>query len=272
MVFLRPSESTRVAWTRSPFSFSQSSRPSWEKDSAADISAVIVDQAIAHAGPTRMPGAESGKLYDISHIDFDKLKAEFAKNPNKNTAVQSLKDAIDRKLQRMIQQNPLRMDFYKRYAAIIADYNRETDRVTIEKTFDELVKLVGEMGEEDQRAVREGLDEENLAVFDVLVASKGDALDRRTRNRVKEVARELLDKVKAELAKLDHWKDKRQTQAQVRQLIYDYLYSEETGLPVDAYTDDEVKELAEVVYLHVYEQYETAANSVYSDAGNGVPA
>ena len=219
-----------------------------------------------------MPGAESGKLYDISHIDFDKLKAEFAKNPNKNTAVQSLKNAIDRKLQRMIQQNPLRMDFYKRYAAIIADYNRETDRVTIEKTFDELVKLVGEMGEEDQRAVREGLDEENLAVFDVLVASKGDALDRRTRNRVKEVARELLDKVKAELAKLDHWKDKRQTQAQVRQLIYDYLYSEETGLPVDAYTDDEGKELAEVVYLHVYEQYETAANSVYSDAGNGVPA
>jgi type I restriction enzyme R subunit len=243
-----------------------------DNKAAADISAVmmalhgIVDQAVSHAGATRMPGAESGKLFDISHIDFDKLKAEFAKNPNKNTAVQSLKDAIDRKLQRMIQQNPLRMDFYKRYAAIIAEYNRETDRVTIEKTFEELVKLVGEMGEEDQRAVREGLDEENLAVFDVLVESKGDALDTRTRNRVKEVARELLDKVKAELAKLDHWKEKRQTQAQVKQLIYDYLYSEETGLPVDAYTDDEVKELAEVVYLHVYEQYETAANSVYAPA------
>ena len=93
---------------------------------------------------------------------------------------------------------------------------------------------------------------------------KGDALDERTRNRVKEVARDLLDAVKAELAKLDHWKDKRQTQAQVRQLIYNYLYSDQTGLPVDAYTEEEVEELAEVVYLHVYEQYETAEDSVYT--------
>ncbi|MCB9759142.1 MAG: type I restriction endonuclease subunit R [Alphaproteobacteria bacterium] len=242
----------------------------------ADISAVmmalhgVVSDAITHAGPTRMPGAESGKVYDISHIDFDRLKAEFAKNPNKNTAVQSLKEAIDRKLQRMVQQNPLRTDFYTRYMAIIAEYNRETDRVTIEKTFDELVRLVGEMGEEDQRAVREGLDEENLAVFDRLVASKGDTLDTRTRNRVKEVARQLLDAVKAELAKLEHWKEKRQTQAQVKRLIYDYLYSEETGLPVEAYSEAEVEELAEVVYLHVYEQYESAANSVYSDEDGGV--
>lgn len=245
-----------------------------DNKAAADISGVmmalhgVVDQAITHEGPTRLPGAQSGKLFDISHIDFDKLKAEFGANPNKNTAVQSLKDAIEKKLRRMIAQNPLRTDFYKRYMAIIADYNRETDRVTIEKTFEELVKLVGEMGEEDQRAVREGLDEENLAVFDVLVEKKDD-LDTRIRNRVKKVARELLDAVKAELAKLDHWKEKRQTQAQVKQLIYDCLYSEDTGLPVDAYSDEEVKELAEVVYLHVYQQYETADESVYAMAANG---
>ena len=244
-----------------------------DNKAAADISAVmmalhgIVDQAITHAGPTRVPGAQSGKLYDISHIDFDKLKAEFAKNPNKNTAVQSLKDAIDRKLQSMIRQNSLRMDFYKRYAEIIAEYNRETDRVTIEKTFEELVKLVGAMGEEDQRAVREGLDEEDLAVFDVLVERKADELDTWTRNRVKEIAQELLAKVKAELAKLDHWKEKVQTRAQVRNLIRDYLYAEETGLPVDNYSADEVEELVNVVYLHVYEQYETAANSAYSGRG-----
>ena len=245
---------------------------------AADISEVmmalhgIVDEAITHAGPTRMPGAQSGKLFDISHIDFDKLKAEFTKNPNKNTAVQSLKDAIERKLRRMIQQNPLRTDFHKRYTAIIAAYNRETDRVTIEKTFDELVKLVGQLGEEDQRAVREGIDEEHLAVFDVLVASKAEALDTRTRNRVKEVACKLLDAVKEELAKLDHWKEKRQTQARVKKLIFDYLYADETGLPVDAYTEEDVHDLAEVVYLHVYEQYETAANNVYSPNEEAVSA
>jgi len=61
----------------------------------------------------------------------------------------------------------------------------------------------------------------------------------------------------------------RQTQAQVKQLIYDYLYDEATGLPVDAYSDDEVKELAEVVYLHVYQQYETADHNVYVQQGVG---
>ncbi len=231
-----------------------------DNKAAADISAVlmalhgIVDGAVAHAGPARTPGADSGKVYDISHIDFEKLRAEFEKNPNQNTAVMSLKDAVDRKLARMVRQNPMRMDFYRRYLEIVADYNRETDRVTIEQTFERLVKLVGALSEEEQRAVREGLDETNLAVFDLLVASKAESLDTRTRNRVKEVARELLDRVEEELAKLDNWTEKRQTQAQVRQLIYDYLWDEKTGLPVDAYSEDEVEALAGVVYLHVLEQ------------------
>lgn len=237
-----------------------------ENKAEADISTVmmalhgIVASAIAHAGPTRLPGSDSGKVYDITSIDFEKLRAEFKKNPNKNTTVQSIKDAVEKKLQRMIAQNPMRMDFYKRYVAIIADYNRETDRVSIEKTFEELVKLVGDLSSEEQRSVREGLDEEHLAVFDVLVASKDAAMDTRTRNRVKEVARNLLDAVKCELVKLDHWKDKRQTQAQVRQLIFNHLYSDETGLPVDAYTEEEVTQLAEVVFLHVYQQYQSGTS------------
>ncbi|TDP63613.1 type I restriction endonuclease subunit R [Bradymonas sediminis] len=245
-----------------------------DNKAAADISEVmmalhgIVGESITHAGATRMPGAKSGKVYDISHIDFDRLKSEFSKNSNKNTAVQSLKDAIDKRLQRMIAQNPLRTDFYKRYSAIIADYNRETDRVTIEETFEELVKLVGEMGKEEQRAMREDLDEENLAVFDVLIKQKDD-LDTRTRNRVKEIARDLLDLIKSKLGELDHWKEKRQTQAQVKSLIYDYLYSEETGLPIDAYTEEDVQSLAEVVYLHVYRQYESADENVYASVANG---
>ncbi len=235
---------------------------------AADISAVmqelhsIVSDHVKHQSVTRIPGADSGKVYDISHIDFDKLKAEFEKNPNKNTTVQSVKDAVDQKLRRMVRQNPTRMDFYKRFQAIIAEYNRETDRVTIEKTFEELVKFVGDLSLEDQRAVREGLDEEILPVFDVLVQRK--ELDSRTRNRVKAVAAALLDAIKAELANLDHWKAKRKTQAQVRLRILDLLYDENTGLPVDVYTDEEVKQLAKVVYLHVYEQYETATNNVYA--------
>jgi hypothetical protein len=35
----------------------------------------------------------------------------------------------------MLARNPLRMDYYKKYQEIIADYNREKDRVTVEETF-----------------------------------------------------------------------------------------------------------------------------------------
>jgi type I restriction enzyme, R subunit len=37
----------------------------------------------------------------------------------------------------------------------VADYNREKDRVTIEKTFEALLKLVQNLTEEETRAIRE---------------------------------------------------------------------------------------------------------------------
>jgi hypothetical protein len=33
----------------------------------------------------------------------------------------------------MVQFNPQRMDYYKRYSEIVADYNREKDRVRLKK-------------------------------------------------------------------------------------------------------------------------------------------
>ncbi len=63
------------------------------------------------------------------------------RSQNKNTTVANLKDAIEKRLDRMIQQNPLRTDFQEHYEKIIAEYNSEKDRATIEKTFEELMKL-----------------------------------------------------------------------------------------------------------------------------------
>ena len=44
----------------------------------------------------------------------------------------------------MLARNPLRMDYYKKYQEIVADYNREKDRVTIEETFARLVNSLDE--------------------------------------------------------------------------------------------------------------------------------
>jgi len=37
-----------------------------------------------------------------------------------------------------LARNPMPMDYYKKYQDIIADYNREKDRVTVEETFAKL--------------------------------------------------------------------------------------------------------------------------------------
>ncbi|MBD3610951.1 MAG: type I restriction endonuclease subunit R, partial [Hydrogenovibrio crunogenus] len=136
----------------------------------ADISHIIkelhliVDESI----DVTMSGSEDSHLYDISKIDFEKLKQEFARSDKKQTVVANLKDAIAQKLADMLKQNPSRTDFQKRYEEIVDEYNNEKDRVTIEKTFEALMILEGELTEEQERAVRENLDEESLVVFELL--------------------------------------------------------------------------------------------------------
>ena len=55
---------------------------------------------------------------DLSKLDFKNLK-KFLRKKVMNKSVFDLKDAIDKKLKRMIQKNPERADFYKKYIKII---------------------------------------------------------------------------------------------------------------------------------------------------------
>ena len=71
----------------------------------ADISNIIrefhavVDEAIVPR--TGEAGPESSVTYDISRIDFDRLRKEFERSPGKHTTVQNLKHAIEQRLARM---------------------------------------------------------------------------------------------------------------------------------------------------------------------------
>ena len=56
------------------------------------------------------------------------------------------------------------MDYQRKYEEIVADYNREKDRDTIEETFRRLVELVNSLDEEQKRAAKEGLSEDELAL------------------------------------------------------------------------------------------------------------
>lgn len=233
---------------------------------AADITDIIrklhqvVDEAI-ETQPDRV--GEETEAYDISKIDFDRLRQEFERSPIKKTTVQNLKTVIEQRLQRLLQQNPLRTDFQQHYESIVAEYNREKDRVTIEKTFEELLRFMEGMSEEESRAVREGLDEESLAIFDLL---KKPELSANEIKQIKSVAVELLKVLKAEKLRVDHWEDKEATRDAVRLVIRDFLWSELSGLPVNQYAENEVQSRAEEVYRHVYRVYPTLPSPFYSPA------
>ncbi len=221
----------------------------------------VVDQAI-RVQPNRV--AEEPAPYDISKIDFDRLRKEFERSPKKNTTVQNLRQAVEKRLQRLLLQNPLRTDFQQHYEQIVSEYNREKDRVTIEKTFEALFKFDQELDEEARRAVREELDEESLAIFDLLRKPDLSASDIK---RIKAVAVKLLEKLKAEKLRVDHWRDKEATRDSVRVAIRDYLWDETTGLPVDAFAEQDVEARAEEVFRHIYRAYPTVPSPYFSAHG-----
>lgn len=229
----------------------------------ADISAIIRElHYIVDATITTVttPTVCEGGLFDISKIDFDRLRQEFERSSGKNSTVQYLKTAIDQRLARMIQQNPLRTDFHKHYQEIIAAYNSEKDRATIERTFEELMKFVTALDEEEHRAIREGLDEESLAMFDLLIKPE---LSKNEREQIKRVAKDLLETLKAEKLQIENWPEKEATRSAIRVTIRDFLYNEATGLPVSFYSDEEVETKTDLIYQNVFMQYRGYGAQVY---------
>ena len=229
----------------------------------ADITDIIrqfhhlVDAAI-EVIPSQL--SEASEPFDISKIDFERLRKEFERSRIKRSAVQNLSQAIENKLRRLMERNPLRTDFQRHYEEIVKAYNQEKDRPSIEKSFEELVRLVQELDEEESRAVREGLTEESLAIFDLL---KKEELTPKERGRIKRVAKELLETLKAEKLRIDHWQEKESTRDAVRAEIRNFLWSDDTGLPVECYTEAEVQERAEEIFRHVYRAYPVVPSPFY---------
>ncbi|MGB3405073.1 MAG: type I restriction enzyme endonuclease domain-containing protein [Microcoleaceae cyanobacterium] len=205
---------------------------------------------------------EDGELYDISQIDFERLKVEFQKSPTPRTTVQNLKQAVEQKLRRMLNQNISRTDYQKYYEEIVNRYNQDKDRLVIEQTFEQLLKFIQSLDEETQRATREGLSEEALAIFDLL---KKPDLPSADIKRIKEAASGLLQILKEEIRQLDQWYDKESTRDQIKTRIYDFLYNDETGLPVESYQENEVQEKTNIIFLHLMQVYKIIPSPYYED-------
>ncbi|MBR0226687.1 MAG: type I restriction endonuclease subunit R, partial [Thermoguttaceae bacterium] len=189
------------------------------------------------------------RRFDISAIDFDLLRREFAKVKKRNLMMKDLEEVIQQKLNALILTNPRRIDYYERYNKIIEAYNKEQDRATIEKTFMELMNLVKSIDQEEKRYIREGFEnDEELSLYDILFR---DDLTKNDIKKVKEVAASLLKKIKAQIAELDHWTDKQETQTIVDVLIRDALWKE---LP-SCYDQESIAEYRQRIYEYVYTRY-----------------
>lgn len=197
--------------------------------------------------------SEAARRFDISAIDFDLLRSEFAKVKTKNLTIKDLEEIIKQKLDSMLFNNPNRIDYYERYQQIIAEYNTEQDRATIEKTFMDLMDLASQMSNEERRYAKEGFaSDEELSFYDMLFR---DDLSKNEIKKIKEVAAALLDKIKSKIAELDHWSDKQETKAEVDNLIRDTLWGE---LP-ECYDDVSIAICREKIYEYVYMRYRSAA-------------
>jgi len=207
----------------------------------------IVNEAIRAAEPGE--DQMDAKLFDMSTIELEKLRDEFAKKvKRKASAMEDIRQVVEKKLAQMLARNPLRMDYYKKYSEIIADYNRDKDRVSIEDTFARLADFMQGLDAEDHRAAEEGLSEDEYALFCLL---QKDNLAKTERERVKQASQGLLDSLRKLIAQRERWTEKEETKAEVEVLIADELF---TLLPTPPFTEDEKAVMAQRVYQHVWQQ------------------
>lgn len=189
------------------------------------------------------------RRFDLSRIDFAALAAEFKQVKHKHTLLRDLEAALHLQLEKMCLTNPARIDYYKRYNELIDAYNKEQDRAEIEKLFNELMDLSRAMSEEAQRYVRENFDnDEQLAIYDLLFS---DELSKKDIEEVKQMVKELYQKVTQMIAEYDHWKEKEATCAAIKSAIGDTILD---AAPDVIYARQEAYQ--RLIYQYFYNNYQ----------------
>jgi type I restriction enzyme R subunit len=223
-------------------------------DVMADVEQLIED-SITPEG-YRIVETTDDSLIDLSQIDFDALRERF-KRAHKRTEVEKLTGALNRRVQEMARLNKSRVNYQERLQKLINEYNDGSRNV--EEMFEELIQFTADLSEEDQRHIAEGLSEEELAVFDLLVRP-GPDLTQKEITKVKAVVREMLETLKHEKLVLD-WRKRQQARADVQHSIEVVL----DKLP-DGYDTASYEQKCAAVYEHVYEHYFGNGRSSYDRA------
>ena len=209
----------------------------------------IVDEHLELDADSIVAESASNRRFDISKIDFDLLRREFAKKREKNLIMKDIQELLQERIVQMMAANPSRINFYEKYQEIIHNYNAEQNRASIEKTFEDLIHLTEELSEEEKRYIREGFEnDEQLSLYDVLFK---DDLSKEDIRKLKNVAKDLLGKIKSMLKTMDHPFDKQETKASIVIAIRDLLWQE---LP-ESYSDESITYYRDAVFNYISQRY-----------------
>jgi len=185
------------------------------------------------------------KIKDLSALDANALRIFFEGFENKNLQVANMTAELEAKIEELARRNKKRARFMERLQSLLQEYNSGAH--DIDQLFNDLVDLAKDLSVEEQRAVKEGMSEEELAIFDLLLK---DNLNPDEVGTIKSTSHELLLKLKPLL--VPHWRDFEPNRAGVRMAISDLLYSK---LPEPTYTEQDCEAKGCEVYNFVYEHY-----------------
>lgn len=146
------------------------------------------------------------KAIDLSKVDVEQLRKEIKVAKYKAIEINDLKEYIEQALEKMLNRNCTRTKFSERFKRIIDSYN--AGGTENEDYYEQLVKLLEELRQEDNRANTEALTEEELEIYDLLIAGK--KLTQGEEQKVKLSAKNLYKKLvdnRSSLLVVDWYKD-----------------------------------------------------------------
>ncbi len=175
---------------------------------------------------------QRGKVWDLSKIDFEKLKEDFKDVKYKNIEIADLRAFLENKLSQMLQANRTRRDFAERLQEIIDNYNSGSSQADID--FEELVRFAESLKEEEQRHVKLGLSEDELEIYDILCK---ESMTKSEEKKVRLASKALIEQLTATSPRVlvqDWFKD-----SQTRLLVRDELSKVlDSYLPEGSYAKD----------------------------------
>lgn len=197
--------------------------------------------------PEQFKIVQIGKTWDLSKVNTDKLKEEFAKSEFKHIEIADLRAFIEAKLQKLLERNITRVGFAERYQRIVEQYN--SGGAATEISYEDLINFTRDLNEEEERHIREGLTEQELELFDLM---KKDKITKAEEVALKNAAQMLLKRLREEkpVVLVQNWEKDQQSQVRVKTAIEEVL---DKNIP-ETYDRLTFKQVRDRIYNLIFEK------------------